>query len=327
MNLILPRKEQGLRHYLTNRYWVIVIALFCAVLWGSAFPVLKVSYLELGILPDDRSAIIVFAGIRFFLAAILIFLLTVVGFRQSLKVRGTILPQLFLLGILQISLQYFFFYNGLAHTSGMKAAILSSSSTFFVVVLAHFAYCNDRLDFRKVLGLIAGFVGIILINSGQDFTLNFSWQGEGFMILSGLVSALGTILAKRISKEVHPFVLTGWQMLLGSLLLIAVGTPGLKPHTLVFSNKAVMLLVYSAFLSATAFSLWYAILKYNKAGEISVYKFMTPVSGAILSALLIPGEGLTVNMFMALALVALGLIIVNYQRSVPKETLLRQGPY
>ncbi|MDO0825043.1 DMT family transporter [Desulfosporosinus nitroreducens] len=327
MNLILPRKEHGLRHYLTNRYWVIVIALFCAVLWGSAFPVLKVSYLELGILPDDRSAIIVFAGIRFFLAAILIFLLTVVGFQQSLKVRGTILPQLFLLGLLQISLQYFFFYNGLAHTSGMKAAILSSASTFFVVVLAHFVYCDDRLDFRKVLGLIAGLVGIILINSGQDFTLDFSWQGEGFMILSGLVSALGTILAKRISKEVHPFVLTGWQMLLGSLLLIAVGIPGLKPHTLVFSNKAVLLLVYSAFLSAAAFSLWYAILKYNKAGEISVYKFMTPVSGAILSALLIPGERLTVNMFMALALVALGLIIVNYQRSVPKETLLRQGPY
>ncbi|MCO5385016.1 MAG: DMT family transporter [Desulfosporosinus sp.] len=220
-----------------------------------------------------------------------------------------------------------FFYNGLAHTSGMKAAILSSASTFFVVVLAHFVYCDDRLDFRKVLGLIAGLVGIILINSGQDFTLDFSWQGEGFMILSGLVSALGTILAKRISKEVHPFVLTGWQMLLGSLLLIAVGIPGLKPHTLVFSNKAVLLLVYSAFLSAAAFSLWYAILKYNKAGEISVYKFMTPVSGAILSALLIPGERLTVNMFMALALVALGLIIVNYQRSVPKETLLRQEPY
>lgn len=326
MNSILRRKH-SLKHYLTNKYWVIVIAIFCAVLWGSAFPVLKVSYLELGIAPDDRSAIIVFAGVRFFLAAILIFLLVVAGLRQSPKVKGALLPQLFLLGLLQISLQYFFFYNGLAHTSGMKAAILSSAGTFFVVVLAHFIYKDDRLDFRKVLGLIAGFVGIILINSGADFTLDFSWQGEGFMILSGLVSALGTILAKRISKEVHPFVLTAWQMLLGSLLLIAVGLPGLKPHALVFSNKAILLLVYSAFLSATAFSLWYAILKYNKAGEISVYKFMTPVSGAILSALLIPGERLTVNMFMALALVALGVSIVNHQRRTPKETLLREGPY
>ena len=327
MNSVSERRKHGLGQYLTNKYWVIIIALFCAVLWGSAFPVLKVSYVELGISPDDRSAIIVLAGIRFFLASLLIFILLVVGIRQSPKVQRKMLPQLFLLGLLQISLQYFFFYNGLAHTTGMKAAILSSAGIFFVVVLAHFIYVDDRLDWRKIIGLIAGFAGIIMINSRQHFTFDFSWKGEGFMLLSGLVSALGTILAKRISKEVHPFVLTAWQMLLGSLLLIAVGLPGLKPQAMVFTNKAMLLLIYSAFLSATAFSLWYAILKYNKAGEISVYKFMTPVSGAILSALFIPGEHLTLNMFIALGLVALGVIIVNYQRKLPKEALLREGPY
>lgn len=310
----LQEKERGIRHYLTNKYWVIFIALFCAVLWGSAFPVLKVSYAELGIAPDDRYAIIVLAGMRFFIASLLIFLLLVVGIKQSPKVKRKMLPQLFLLGLLQISLMYFFFYNGLAHIIGMKGAILSSASIFFVVVLAHFVYLDDRLGWRKILGLIAGFAGIILINSGKNFTFDFSWQGEGFMILSGLVSAFGTVLAKRISKEVHPFVLTAWQMLLGSLVLIVVGLPSLEPHAMVFTNKALLLLLYSAFLSATAFSLWYAILKYNKAGEISVYKFMTPVSGAMLSALFIPGEHLTLNMFIALALVALGVIIVNYPR-------------
>jgi len=321
------KKERGYRHILTNKYWVIVIALFCAVLWGSAFPVLKVSYAELGIAPDDRYAIIVLAGIRFFIASLLIFALIVIGIRQSPKVRFALLPKLLLLGILQISLMYFLFYIGLAHTSGMKGAVLSSASIFFVVVLAHFVYANDRLDWRKFIGLIAGFTGIVLINSGKNFTFDFSWQGEGFMILSGLVSAFGTVLAKRISKEVHPFVLTAWQMLLGSLLLIAVGLPGLKPQAMIFTNKALLLLLYSAFLSAIAFSLWYAILKYNKAGEISVYKFMTPVSGTMLSVLFIPGERLTVNMFMALALVALGVIVVNYHRPVPKEELLREGPY
>ncbi|MDP4127013.1 MAG: DMT family transporter [Bacillota bacterium] len=320
-------KERGLgiRYYLTSKYWVIAIALFCAVLWGSAFPVLKVSYVELGIATNDQSAIIILAGMRFFLAAILIFMIIVAGIRQSPKVRGKMLPQLFLLGLLQISLQYFFFYNGLAHTSGMKGAILSSASTFFVVVFAHFVYINDRLNWRKLLGLIAGFAGIVMINAGARFTLDFSWRGEGFMILSGLVSAIGTILAKRLSKEIHPFVMTGWQMLLGSLLLIATGLPGLKPQAMVFTNRAFLLLIYSAFLSATAFSLWYAILKYNKAGEISIYKFMTPVSGAMLSAVFIPGESLTLNMFIALALVALGLIIVNYQKRLPKELLQKEG--
>jgi len=327
MNLGFQKNERGFRHYLTNKYWVIFIALFCAVLWGSAFPVLKVSYAELRIAPDDRYAIIVLAGIRFFIASLLIFALIIIGIRKSPKVKIVMLPQLLLLGLLQISLMYFFFYNGLAHTSGMKGAILSSAGIFFVVVLAHFVYVDDRLDWRKILGLIAGFAGIILINSGKNFTFDFSWQGEGFMILSGLVSSLGTILAKRISKEVHPFILTAWQMLLGSLLLIAVGLPSLKPHAMVFTNKALLLLFYSAFLSATAFSLWYAILKYNKAGEISIFKFMTPVSGTMLSALFIPGERVTLNMFVALALVALGVIIVNYQSKIPKEAFLREGPY
>ncbi|GAB6152096.1 DMT family transporter [Desulfosporosinus burensis] len=316
MNLIRS-KERNYGFYLTNRFWVIVIALFCAVLWGSAFPVLKVSYEELGIATGDRSAIIVLAGLRFFLAALLIFALIIFGLRLSPKVKLKMLPQLFLLGLLQISLLYFFFYNGLAHTTGMKGAVLSSAGIFFVVVLAHFVYRDDRLDLRKIVGLVAGFAGIILVNSGQNFTLNFTWQGEGFMILSGLVGALGTILAKRMSKELHPFILTAWQMLLGSLLLIAVGLPGLKPQAMLFTNRAFILLLYSAVLSATAFSLWYAILKGNKAGEISVFKFMTPVSGAILSAMFIPGERLTLNMFLALALVALGVIVVNYQRRDP----------
>lgn len=321
MQSSLQKKERGLRQYLTNKYWVIVIAMFCAILWGSAFPVLKVSYVELGIAPDDQAAIIVFAGLRFFLAGLIITLLTVLGIRQSLKVRRELIPQLLLIGLLQISLQYFFFYNGLAHTTGMKAAILTSVGIFFVVVLAHFVYVDDRLDWRKVIGLIAGFAGIILINWGQNLTLDFSWQGEGFMIISGLVSAIGTILAKRIAKEVHPFVLTAWQMISGSLLLIVVGLPGLTSHAMVFTDKALYLLLYSGFLSATAFSLWYAILKYNKAGEISVYKFMTPVSGSILSTLFIPGERLNSNMLIALVLVSLGVIIVNYQSKVPEEVI------
>jgi drug/metabolite transporter (DMT)-like permease len=312
---------RGVKSYLTNKYWVVIISLFCAVLWGSAFPVLKVSYAVMGIAPNDQSAIIVFAGMRFLLAGILIFLILLFGIRKSPRVNLRTLLRLLGLGILQISLQYYFFYNGLANTSGMKGAVLSSASIFFVVVFAHFVYTDDRLDWRKIIGLIAGFGGIVMINAGQHFTLDFTWQGEGYLILSGIASAVGTIVAKRITKDVHPFVMTAWQMLLGSLLLIAAGLPGLKPHAMVFTKEAMLLLIYAGFLSATAFSLWYALLKYNKAGEISVYKFMTPVSGSILSAMFIPGEYFTLNMLTALVLVALGVIIVNSQPKLPKKEL------
>lgn len=86
-------------------------------------------------------------------------------------------------------------------------------------------------------------------------------------------------MSKNISGKIHPLVLTAWQMLLGSVVLLLIGYPGLRPQAMIFTPKAWVLLFYAAFLSAAAFSLWYAVLKYNKAGEISVYMFMTPVSG------------------------------------------------
>jgi len=87
---------------------------------------------------------------------------------------------------------------------------------------------------------------------------------------------------------------------------------------MIFTLQAWGLLFYAAFLSAAAFSLWYSLLKYNKAGEISIYKFMIPVSGAVLSALFVPGEKLNILMGAALLLVAVGIVVVNYRREAKK---------
>lgn len=299
---------------LTNKFYVILLAIFSSILWGSAFPVLKISYDKLGILPEDIYSKILFAGMRFFIASLFIFVMVVFILKESIKIDKKILAELFLLGLLQTSLQYFFFYNGLAFTTGMKGAILASSGTFFVVILAHFIYKDDKLNLKKIVGLISGFVGILLVNWGKaGLSLTFNVRGEGFLIIAGLVSAFGTIIAKRLSRNIHPFIVTAWQMLLGSSVLLTIGFGGTKEF-LNFSPLTLGLLLYAAFLSATAFSLWYALLKYNRAGEISLYKFMIPVSGSFLSALLIPKEDFTLYMIAALGLVALGIVFVNYRR-------------
>ena len=295
---------------LTNKYGVLAVAIFCSVLWGSAFPVLKISYDELGMLPEDIYAQIVFAGMRFFLAAVLLFVVILLQ-RQPMKVKRHLLAELLILGIVQTGLQYSFFYYGLAHTSGMKGAILASSGVFFVVLLAHYYYRNDKLNRNKVFGMAAGLAGIILVNSDKHFNLVFTWQGDGALIMAGFLSAVGLILGKRLSENLHPFLVTGWQMLFGSVLMITFGLAGLKPQSISFTITAWALLLYSAFLSAVAFSLWYSLLKYNKAGEIGIYQFMIPVSGALLSSVFIPGESFDLIMIGGLLLVTLGTIAVN----------------
>ncbi len=263
--------------------------------------------------PDDIIAKIVFAGIRFLLAGLLVLAFLLVISPKRILVTSRQFMILIILGIVQTALQYFFFYNGLAKVSGMQGAILSSSGTFFTVILAHYFYKNDRLSWKKAVGLIAGFSGIAIANWGQEFQLNFQWDGEGYMILSGITSAVATIMAKELATGIHPFAVTGWQLSLGASILLLIGVPQINDGAIVFTPFGVGLLVYSAILSAVAFGLWYSLLKYNQAGEISMYKFIVPVSGAVLSSIFIPGEELNLFIFAAITMVAIGIIVVNYK--------------
>lgn len=302
-----------MKRILTTKWIVISIAIFCSILWGSAFPVLKVSYTELQMAADDTIAKVVFAGMRFFLAGIMLLVGLFFVNRGAIKVQMRRIPVLVLFGVVQTALQYFFFYNGLAKTSGMQGAILVSGGTFFTVLLAHYFYVNDKMDLPKVIGLVTGFAGIIVANWGQELELSFQFTGEGYMILAGLTGAIGTIMAKELAVGIHPFSLTGWQLTIGAGLMLLIGVPQLQPNAMTFTSLGLGLFLYSAVLSAVAFALWYSILKYNKAGEISIYKFATPVSGAILSAIFIPGEQLTMFIIAALILVAIGFIAINYK--------------
>ena len=296
-----------------NKWSVIGIAILCSVLWGSAFPVIKVSYDELQMASDDIIAKIVFAGIRFLLAGIIVLVILLLMDAKQILVTRRQFFILIILGVVQTALQYFFFYNGLAKVTGMQGSILSSSGAFFTVLIAHFYYKNDRLNWKKAIGLIAGFTGIVVANWGQQLELNFRLDGEGYMILAAITTAIATIMVKELATGIHPFAITGWQLSLGAIVMLIVGVPQLNEGAIVFTPLGWGLYIYSALLSAVAFALWYSILKYNNAGEISMYKFIIPVSGTILSALFIPGEELNFFIFIAMALVAVGIIAVNYK--------------
>ncbi|MEW8986816.1 MAG: DMT family transporter [Bacillus sp. (in: firmicutes)] len=305
-----------------NKWAVIVLAIICCLLWGSAFPVLKISYGELQMTSGDVSAQIVFAGMRFLLAGLILIVFLFITNRNVLLVKRSSIMILLLFGVIQTAVQYFFFYNGLSKVSGMQGAILTSSGTFLAVILAHFFYKNDRLNGKKWIGILAGIAGIVVANWGQDFQFSFHWTGEGYMILAALTSAITTIMGKELATDIHPVALTGWQLTIGSLVLLLIGLPQLQANAITFTPFGWGLLVYAALISSVAFALWFSILKYNKAGEMSIYNFLTPVFGTMLSALFIPGESMNVFIVLAIALVAIGIMAINYQGKNPPRNLV-----
>lgn len=291
---------------LTRPRIVFLLAGLCCLLWGSAYPAIKLGFGLFGIARDDVASQLLFAGYRFAAAGLLLLAFaSLVG--KSLRIlEPRQVMHLGFLGLFQTSLQYVFFYVGMAHTTGVKASILNAVGAFFGVVIAHFVYQNDRLSWRKVVGCALGFSGVVAVNLGADMTLDFHLLGEGFVILAALVLASASMVGKRMSQRMDSVVMTGYQLTIGGLALWLAGWwSGGRLEA--FTWQSSLLLAYLAALSAVAFALWGALLKFNKVSEITVYNFLIPIFGAGLSALFL-GESLWAwKNLIALVLVSVGI--------------------
>jgi drug/metabolite transporter (DMT)-like permease len=290
---------------LQDRRVVVAIALLCCFLWGSAVPAVKHGYAIFAIAPSDTPSIMVFAGARFVLAGLM--LLVVAGLSgQRVFQPPRQLGRFLLLGLVSTAAQYLFSYVGLAHSTGVKVSIVTSTSTFFSVLLAHFLYVNDRLTGRRLVGCLVGFAGVVVVNlAGSSLDTNVSLFGEGFILVAALLFSVGTIYGRRISQRVDTGLMTGWQLLLGGLALLAAGlaTGG---HFAVETLEAGVILAYLAAISAIAFSLWGLLLKHNPVGVVAIFNCVIPIFGIVLSGIVL-GE----NIWQAKNLVALVLITIG----------------
>lgn len=295
-----------------TRTGVFLLATLCCALWGSAFPAVKSGYALLQVAPTDTASQILFAGWRFALAGAILLVTALVMKKPIMAMNRRRFGQVALLGLTQTAIQYVFFYIGLAHATGVKSSIMNATSVFFSVVLAHFLYADDRLSGRKALGCLIGFLGVVVVNLngaagvGFDFTL----QGEGFIVIAAFVLAAASIYGKRLSRDLDPMVMTGWQLLIGGLILTAAGlmTGG---HLQNLDPASGALLLYLALLSSAAFAIWSMLLKHNRVGMIAAFNFLIPVFGVSLSAAFLGESLMQWSYLIALLLVCMGIWLVT----------------
>ena len=289
---------------------VFGVASLCCLLWGSAYPAIKNGYALFNIAADDIPSKLVFAGYRFLFAGLVLLVIAAIG-RKTLRLDLRTMGQVSLLGLSQTSLQYVFFYTGLAYATGVKISIMKATGTFVSVLLAHYIYKNDRLSFNKALGCIVGFLGVMVVNfSAGLLSFDFTLLGEGFIVMAAFVLSAASIYGKKVSQQVDSVVLTGYQLAIGGLALLLIGFAAGGTLT-GFTVKSTALLMYLVVLSSAAFSLWTVLLKYNRVSMVAVFNFMIPVFGTLLSALFLDERILEWKNGVALLLVCGGIWLVT----------------
>ena len=305
----LSRAEKLDRIFGTPVY-AVLLAIFCNVLWGSAFPFIKLGYRLFSIDSGNTASILCFAGVRFMLGSFLVLLGSVLLQNRVPRFpRGKVAAECCALGLWQTTLQYAFYYMAVALLTGAFGGILNSTQSFLGVIFAHFLYGkNDRMTPAKLLGCVLGFAGVLIGTLGNHGS-GSSW-GIFCMLLATVIFTLSGPWNKAVTKKADSFAVCFVNLFVGGLALFVLGI-ALGGRLEVQSALAVVVMLYLAFICGAGYVLWALLMKNNPVSRIAVFVLIIPIMNVLLSALL-NGEPLFEwNYLAALVLVCIGIFLVN----------------
>ena len=295
--------------------WVALLAFTAAFSWGWAFPLVKLGFAEYGITQDMTASKMLFAGLRFGLAGIIILLIAATTGRsfsyKSTAPKGSFSNALFLLlfALMNTTLHYACFYIGLSYSQGARAAILNSMSVFTLVILACIFFKSDKMTYRKMLGCVVGFAGILTLNMGNQESGAFTLLGDGLIILNALCGAFAGLLTRGVNKRIDVFEGTGYSLAVGGALLIipSLLMGATLPQITLWGVCILALLVG---ISTIGFALYNKLLTCNPIGKVAIWNSLIPVVGALTSCICLH-ETFYAKYIWAAGLATIGIYIIN----------------
>lgn len=309
---VIPKTSSSVLPLFQRPVWVACFALTAAIAWGWAYPLIKLGFDYFAITAEMTGNKILFAGVRFTLAGMIILALAKATGRSFALRKGSDWWFMLVFALFNTTIHYAAFYIGLSHSAGARAAILNSLSVFSLVIMACIFFRSDRFTVGKVLGCSIGFAGILALNMGGEESRRFTLMGDGMIIVNALCSAVASLLTRGLVKRVDIFVGTGYSLALGGLLLLV---PSLFfGATLPQVNwQGVITLILLIGISALGFVLYNKLLTCNPVGKVAIYNSLIPVVGAVTSCLCL-GEPFYWKYVVAAALATAGIYIINKQK-------------
>lgn len=283
--------------------WVLLFIL--GGFWGCTFFFNEIAILELPPL-----SIILF---RVGLASIILW---IVVFASGITIPGSkdVWIALAVMATINSAVPFFLIVWGQIHITGGLASILIATSPLFAVVGAHYWTRDEGLTTGKVIGVLAGMIGVV-------FLLGPELLGDIGSDLLGQLSVLGAaicyagsaIYGRRFATLGVPpmFVATG-QMTMATILLLPFTLIIDQPWTLANPSLPVWGAIISLAVVSTTFAylIYFRILATAGAINILLVNFLVPVS-ALLLGIFVLGETLTTEQVIGMACIVVGLVMID----------------
>ncbi len=288
------------------------LALLAAV-WGPSFIFIKIA---VGEVPP-----ITLAASRVALAALLLYLVLRLQGR-NLPGFGPIWKHFAIMGFVSNALPFVLFSWGEQYIDSALAAILNGTTPIFTILLAHFVFADDRISPTKMMGVLLGFGGlvILILPSLFDGVRATTWGLLGITVAASSY-AVAIVYSRKNLRGLPPMVAPTAQLTMAAVYLVPLSLLVDAPYTLPLPSWQALAALFALSVVGTGigFVIYYRLLEGNSATYLSMVTYLMPVVGIILGVLVL-GEQLSWNAYAGCALILLGIMTVNgvFNRSVGK---------
>ena len=290
---------------------MVLLASLCQALWGVVFPVIKKSY-ELFSISGVGSTLL-FASIRFMIAGVILLLLDTFMEKRFPVLDKKGYASVFMLGTIQTGLAYAFQYIAMISASSINCSILNGTGVIFSTIIAHFISKDDKMNGRKALGGVLGFIGVLVCFLWGGKLEGFSLKGEGLMLLSILTFVTGTNLSRIVTTGIKSVVVSGYNLLVGGaeLFILSLFLGGRIGNGGIYG---IMCLVFLSLTSCVCLYLWTALSSANSVSKVAVFQCINPITGAIAASLLLGENVFQPKYIVSVLLVTISIIIITKGR-------------
>ena len=283
--------------------WVMLITL--ATVWGGSFLFNAILVAEL--------PVITIVAIRVTVAALALW-----GFVRVTGRKIPTTPQvwgaLLILGVLNNAIPFSLIVQGQTQITSGLASILNATTPFFTILVAGFFLTDERFSILRVLGVVVGFSGVILMVGPEALgSLGADFWAQLCALGAALSYGFASVFGRRFRElKVDPVMVATGQVTMSSLVLwpIALWIDGPQDILGLSFNAAASMFGLAVLCTSFAYILYFRILERAGATNISLVTFLVPISAIILGVLVL-GESIFIKEIIGMTLIGLGLAIIN----------------
>ena len=193
------------------------------------------------------------------------------------------------------------------------AAVLQSSAALLTLIVAHFMFADERITLAKVIGLLVGFLGVIVLFSGEIGGENSIYGMLGMVAASACYATFTSFGRKVLQGDVAPIVMAGGTMVVASLAtapLAFLTGGGFTPLDTVAADALVAVLILGLMNTFVAYLFYYFVVRELGASRASMVTYIVPPVGVVLGALILH-EAVGLSLLLGGAMIFTGIGIVN----------------